>query len=84
MAKGWVYIDVDRCKGCNLCVDACPQHVLTLSRSRFNAKGYRPVELVNADGCTGCAVCAIICPDVVFAVYREARKKTAAPQAVGT
>lgn len=83
MAKGWVYIDVNRCKGCNLCVDACPQHVLALSKNRFNAKGYRPVELVKADGCTGCAVCAIICPDVVFTVYRESRKKTA-PQAVRT
>jgi 2-oxoglutarate ferredoxin oxidoreductase subunit delta len=81
MAKGWVYIDEDRCKGCSLCVDAGPQRVLALSTDRFNAKGYRPVQLVDADGCTGCTICAIICPDVVFTVYREARKK-AVPQAV--
>ena len=79
MAKGWVYIDEDRCKGCGLCVDACPQHVLALSTDHFNAKGYRPVQLVDPDNCTGCTICAITCPDVVFAVYREARKKKAAP-----
>jgi 2-oxoglutarate ferredoxin oxidoreductase subunit delta len=80
MAKGWVYIDEDRCKGCGLCVDACPQHILTLNADRFNAKGYHPVQLVNPDACTGCTICAIICPDVVFTVYREARK-TVTPQA---
>jgi len=83
MAKGWVYVDENRCKGCSLCVDACPQHVLALSATRFNAKGYRPVELVEAEGCTGCAVCAIICPDVVFTVYREVRSKQPAGQPVG-
>jgi 2-oxoglutarate ferredoxin oxidoreductase subunit delta len=77
MARGWVYVDEDRCKGCNLCVDACPQDVLALSTDRFNAKGYRPVQLADPGNCTGCAVCAIICPDVVFTVYREVRRKTA-------
>ena len=62
MARGWVYIDEDRCKGCNLCVDACPQHVLALSTDRFNAKGYRPVQLVDPDNCTGCTACKPVCP----------------------
>jgi 2-oxoglutarate ferredoxin oxidoreductase subunit delta len=76
MARGSVYIDENRCKGCGLCVDACPQHVLNLSTDRFNAKGYRPVELIEPEGCTGCTICAIICPDVVFTVYREAQQRT--------
>jgi len=82
MPKGWVHIEEERCKGCSLCVDACPQHVLALSMDRFNAKGYFPVYLVKPDACTGCAVCAIICPDVVFTVYREARSKKASPAEV--
>ncbi len=83
MARGWVYVDTDRCKGCGLCVSACPKNVLTLSTERFNVKGYRPAELVNPDDCTGCTICAIVCPDVVLTVYRAVRKKKAVPQAAG-
>jgi 2-oxoglutarate ferredoxin oxidoreductase subunit delta len=71
MAKGTVLVDVDRCKGCELCVRACPVGVLQISHSRFNARGYRPVELVDPAGkCTGCTICALVCPDVVLTVYR--------------
>jgi 2-oxoglutarate ferredoxin oxidoreductase subunit delta len=73
MARGTVLIDRNRCKGCELCVNACPQQVLHLSSSR-NARGYHPVELSeNGHHCTGCAICAVVCPDVVFTVYREAK-----------
>ncbi len=71
MVRGTVLVDVDRCKGCELCTTVCPQGVLHMSRTRFNARGYRPVELVDPDAkCTGCAICALICPDVVLTVYR--------------
>ena len=79
MAKGTVLVDADRCKGCELCTTVCPQNVLHLSRNRFNARGYRPVELVDPEGkCTGCAICALLCPDVVFTVYRVDMKRASA------
>lgn len=71
MAKGMVIIDEDRCKGCGLCVNACPAKILELPVGRFNAKGYPPVQVTAMDECTGCAVCALVCPDVVFQVYRQ-------------
>ncbi len=76
MAKGTVVIDVDRCKGCELCTTVCPQGILQMSTDCFNARGYRPVVLVDPDGrCTGCALCALICPDVVLTIYRyDARR----------
>jgi 2-oxoglutarate ferredoxin oxidoreductase subunit delta len=66
-------IDVDRCKGCRLCVDICPKHVLVLDESIVNALGYHPVQLTDADLCTSCALCARICPDAVYTIYARPR-----------
>lgn len=71
MARGTVHVNTERCKGCELCVHACPQHVLQITAT-LNTRGYRPVELDETEGfCTGCALCALVCPDMVFTVYRE-------------
>lgn len=76
MAKGTVIIDQARCKGCSLCVDACPQDVLVLANTTLNTKGYHPAILREQNGqCTGCGICAVICPDVCFTVYREPTKR---------
>jgi 2-oxoglutarate ferredoxin oxidoreductase subunit delta len=62
-------IATERCKGCGLCVDICPKHVLELDATVVNEHGYHPVTLTDAAACTSCALCARICPDAVFAVY---------------
>ena len=74
MAQGTVVIDVDRCKGCELCTTVCPPQLLAMA-DIFNARGYRPVQLIDPDGlCTGCTLCAMICPDSVLTVYRMPRR----------
>lgn len=65
--RGTVVIDVDRCKGCELCIPACPVDVLTMS-SELNLNGFRFPLL--SDGCTGCTACQKVCPDFVFEVYQ--------------
>jgi 2-oxoglutarate ferredoxin oxidoreductase subunit delta len=73
MAKGYVRIDDERCKGCELCISACPQEVLRMDRRRLNSKGYHPSMLDDPAGkCTGCALCAVICPDLAITVFRYA------------
>ncbi len=62
-------IRADRCKGCELCVAACPHQALALDTSVVNPLGYHPVRFVDAVACTSCAICARVCPDVVFTVY---------------
>jgi 2-oxoglutarate ferredoxin oxidoreductase subunit delta len=68
---GAVVINEDRCKGCALCVDACPKNVLALAERKVNVHGYPYVEAVNADDCIGCASCGIVCPDGCITVYRK-------------
>lgn len=65
-----ITVDDTYCKGCGLCVDACPQNIIELDQDRINAKGYHPAHLVDEDSCTGCASCATMCPDVAITVYR--------------
>ena len=59
-------IAADRCKGCDLCVDACPKNLLVLSSTAMNSRGFRPVELTDEEACNSCAICAMMCPDLVF------------------
>ncbi|MFO8067866.1 MAG: 4Fe-4S binding protein [Bacteroidales bacterium] len=67
--KGDVVINIEKCKGCEVCIEACPQQVLEMSQE-VNTKGYHYSVKVNS-GCTGCANCAVVCPDAVITVYRE-------------
>lgn len=71
--KGKVEIDIQKCKGCELCTVVCKEDALHLSKD-INNKGYRYLVAIN-DDCTGCANCALVCPDGVIKVYRTVLKK---------
>ena len=66
-SRGTVTIDAEHCKGCDLCIPACPPRVLVMS-SGVNHMGYPYPQLYP--GCTGCGACLYVCPDFVFEVYR--------------
>lgn len=68
MPKGMVAIDEDRCKGCGLCVEACPFGVLAVS-STFNRYGYNVATMAAPEKCTGCTMCAQMCPDAAIEVF---------------
>ena len=44
--KGAVVVDTERCKGCNLCVVACPLDVLALTTKEVNKRGYTFAQTV--------------------------------------
>lgn len=69
--KGAIVVDTERCKGCALCVEACPHEVIALVQKRVNVHGYRYVESAVADACVGCAACGVVCPDGCITVYRK-------------
>lgn len=67
-AKGAIVVDIEKCKGCNLCVVNCPTNVIALSRE-VNGKGYPYAYMENPEACTGCISCGLVCPDGVIEVY---------------
>lgn len=68
MAK--LTFQTDLCKGCGLCVDACPKKLLVIARDQMNKKGHHPAQITDEKACVGCASCAIMCPDCVITVER--------------
>ncbi len=58
-----ITFNTDRCKGCGLCVEACPKHLLAMDQNTLNAQGHHP--------CIGCASCAVTCPDCVIKIVKE-------------
>ncbi|MDO4845070.1 MAG: 4Fe-4S binding protein [Oscillospiraceae bacterium] len=60
----------DLCKGCGLCVEACPKKILEIARNQINKKGHNPARITDQEKCIGCAFCATMCPDCVITVEK--------------
>ena len=61
----------ETCKGCQLCVPACPHDLIHYTKAQINQAGFYPVQYKDPDAkCTGCKLCAIICPDVAIRVFK--------------
>lgn len=67
--RGAIVVDRERCKGCDLCVVACPAHVIALNKE-VNSKGYNYAYMLQPDECIGCANCGWVCPDGCISVYK--------------
>ena len=68
--RGAVVVNEERCKGCNLCVVACPTHTLALQPKEVNNRGYHYAYMADVPACIGCASCALVCPDACIEVYK--------------
>ena len=72
--KGKVVINRELCKGCYLCIHACPVKVLERD-TEPNSTGTYPVKFMFPDesaakaACIACANCYEVCPDVCLEVY---------------
>lgn len=69
-ARGKVTINAHECKGCGLCVEACPPKCLRLLPG-LNSYGVRPAHYAG-EGCTACGICFYVCPEPgAITVYRR-------------
>ena len=67
-----VTFNTERCKGCGLCIEACPKKILEIAKDVLNAKGYHPARMTDQEKCIACAMCAMMCPDCVIKVEKDA------------
>jgi len=65
-----VSFDESRCKGCGLCVGACPKGIVAISKETMNQKGFHPARVTDDTLCINCGFCAEMCPDVVIRVEK--------------
>ncbi|MGD8426819.1 MAG: 4Fe-4S binding protein [Balneolaceae bacterium] len=64
-SQGAAYLRVRRdwCKGCNICVEACPENILKLDDTNR-------VYVSDISSCIFCGICAERCPDFCFSLSR--------------
>jgi len=74
--RGLLQVDENECKGCGLCVEACPPHVIRMNEL-LNHDGYRTASYAGA-GCTGCGICFLACPEPGAITVLQAVKLAAA------
>ena len=77
--RGLLRIDINECKGCGLCIEACPPNVIKMG-DELNHFGYKTAYYAGA-GCTGCGICFMACPEpgaiTVFRVANPVKRATA-------
>lgn len=54
-------ISAENCKGCGMCMEACPTNQLSFS-GKLNSHGYVYAVAAN-ENCTGCGLCYYACPE---------------------
>lgn len=67
--RGLLYVDQERCKGCELCIEVCPVRVLEPA-TQLNSRGVFPPTLKAGGNCTLCTLCENMCPDLAIFILK--------------
>jgi NAD-dependent dihydropyrimidine dehydrogenase PreA subunit len=71
--RGLLRVDEEECKGCGLCIEACPPKLIALN-DQLNHYGYRTAVYAGS-GCSGCGICFIVCPEPGAITVLKLKKK---------
>ncbi len=74
MSKGKPLISPERCKGCGLCIGACPKKILAMS-DHTNKQGVHYPVCTDEESCIACAFCATICPDIAIEILKFSQRE---------
>lgn len=65
-----IEVDKDLCKGCGICVEFCPNHVLEMS-TEMNKNGFHMPKPAHTESCTLCGLCEMYCPDFAICARKD-------------
>ncbi len=65
-----IVIDTELCDGCQLCIEFCPENVLSVSHNT-NTRMLHYTEASHLENCVGCQSCERICPTAAIFVHKE-------------
>lgn len=68
-----ITIDRVQCKGCNICLSACPKSIFVKSKKR-NKYGTAMPDVKDPENCVQCRMCERLCPDGAIDVEGKAGK----------
>jgi 2-oxoglutarate ferredoxin oxidoreductase subunit delta len=57
-----IVLDINRCKGCEVCVISCPNNCLIMS-SDDNNLGNKFITFQDKSKCVVCGICSTVCPE---------------------
>ncbi len=60
-----ISINQTLCKGCNLCVEMCPEKVFE-ETDEMSAQGFKLKRVASPEKCTGCGLCELYCPGAII------------------
>ena len=69
--KATMTINAELCKGCGLCVSACPLKIMEINKGATTQQGYHPAHNIAIEKCIACGNCAVTCPDAAIALEKE-------------
>lgn len=72
-----VTVSLKHCKGCKLCLAACPKKSLKLT-GKHTASGIEIIAWDPSSGCTACLLCASMCPDAAITIEDSPEPKPVA------